>query len=493
MHALSSRKHHLAGLVSPLLVWLMLFLLIASPWVQADEISPAAARNALVDVLAGKGKVPPDHGGLNLADYINIHTATNQDGDRDVWLTVSLDKKGQIIPNKNWRDARPEYCKMQARETATPSQELLFRMHKWREVADTQSVRGLEDQEGTAVRVQYTTEARLVGLNSNGRNDVSLPSISEATWMNIQKSRYALSAPDQQMLTQTLGEAFDDLNASVRQPTEGCGETRLEHLSGEMVGAPVSFLAGYQGYYGETLNYRWDFGDGNSNDADSKQVSHTYEKGGTYEVTVHVSGKYMESGSQSISVTIKDGLVLHFSSQVSASGAETPDRTFNMAATVPLTREDDTTFTGSATLRNAGTTVHGLSQVGCAAGNTYDGRLDVRVSWPNPERKGTPQVSLTIPDGDGRPGVHVSCATSPLPDMARNRITKRIGNTWWFVFREMHAGIRQPDGSFLFENLDAGQGGGLVAAYTASPSQQVPDTGTIRDTITIELRREAAP
>lgn len=482
------------GAASLLLTRVMLTLLIVSPWVQAMEVSPATARSALVDVLAGKGKVPPAGGSLELSDYIGIHTTViDSVSDRELRLIIPIDADGQIIPNTQWRDAHPEYCKMQARKTAVPSQQLLFTIYKGQESVDAEKVRGMGEITGQLVRIQYTVEARLVSLEGEGRNSTSLPSISESTWMGVQKSDYALGNPDEEMLTEALGDALDNLGAKVGQPTNGCGDIRLEHLFGDQVGQPVTFLAGYQGYYGNTLNYRWDFGDGSSNSADSKQVSHVYTKDGTYAVTVHVSGTHMEPGSQTISVTIKDGLVLHFSSQVSATGVETPDRTFNMSATVPLVREDNTTFTGSATLRNVGTTVHELGQVGCAAGSTYDGRLEVHVSWPDLDAPESPQVSLTIPEDDGRPGVNVSCATSPLPAMARSRISQRIGDTWWLVFREMHAGKRQPDGSFLFEGLEAGQEEAVVATQVSSQSQQIPETGTIKDTTTIELRWETGP
>lgn len=498
MRASSLRKSRLTGLASPLLVWLMLSLLIASPWAQAAEISPATARSALVDVLADRGKMAPETSNLTLNDYINIHTTTDENGERGVSLTVPLDDRGRMIPNQKWRDAHPEYCRMQARETAIPSKQLLFKMVKIREAADTQRVKGLEDEDGKAVRIYYSTEAHLVSLGGEVKNRIGKASSSEATWMEIQKSRYALGNPDRQMLNQTLGEALDKLGAKVGKPTHGCGEIRLEHLSGEMVGEPVSFLAGYQGYYGKTLDYRWDFGDGSSNDANSKQVSHVYTEEGTYAVTVHVSGKHIEPGSQTIDVTIKDGLVLDFSSQVSASG-NTPERTIKVAATVPLTRQSDTLLTGSAPLRNVQTSVHGLSQVGCAAGSTYGGRLDVSVNWPGPDATGGPQVSLTIPDGE-RPGVKVSCDASPMPAMAHQRIIERIGNSWWLLFRELHGAEQQADGSFLFEGLEANQEGAetaVVATQASSQSRQITDAEggniTLQDTITIELRRQSAP
>ncbi len=193
---------------------------------------------------------------------------------------------GTIIPNGEWRDFHPNYCKEQARSMHDPSTLMDFKI-----------VRLTERSDGVT-RNQLTVFARLSDAETGVLTHASE---GEATNMTGEHAGEGTVAD-------ALERAFANMaGVGLRAPGDPCGAVRLEHVSGEEVGDPYVFQAGFQGH-GQHLVYTWDFGDGATAEGRSLQrARHGYETAGDYDVTVRVPGRDGAMHSQTIRVHVDDG------------------------------------------------------------------------------------------------------------------------------------------------------------------------------------------
>ena len=245
----------------------------------AQTVSGAVAIDALAQAMRGRGWTPV--GDLSLADYIG--TEVQDSGTRHVKLWVGPD--GRAIPKPAWQTYHPTYCKQQARYLQGAAKVLNFKLtsippdgyNAFAQFIDVETGVIEEQQEG-----------------GQGQGGVA----------------WAIDA------------AWGKMNTGVGAPTGPCGEVRLRHVQGEEVDDVFVFQAGFQGSYGQSLDYTWDFGDGSAPVSGGKRARHTYDAEGTYEVSVRVEGENVEPGVGTVSVVVGDEaeLTLFFSSKVELRG-----------------------------------------------------------------------------------------------------------------------------------------------------------------------------
>lgn len=266
----------------------LLFLSLPSV-AQAQEddqsrINAAVAQKAVMQILP---TIPKDVG-LTPKDYIsgNDHRAGKR------LVQVQIGPEGQIMPSADWQKTHPEQCAKQARETNKATQILEFEMHV-----------GSDDLDGLS-RSQYTVFVRLknadtgiVKHQAEGESTVGQASTGPDGLMEN---------PDFHGLVEPLNDALKNLGADIGAPEDGCGDIRLEHLSGTQVDEEFAFVAGEQNKPGPNVEYTWDFGDGSAGGSGDQIGRHTYGEKGAYTVTVQVSGEGVRKGSASIGITVKE-------------------------------------------------------------------------------------------------------------------------------------------------------------------------------------------
>ena len=227
----------------------------------SETVSGNVAIDALAQAMRGRGWTPV--GDLSLADYIG--TEVQDSGTRHVKLWIGPD--GRAIPKPAWQTYHPTYCKQRARYLQGAVRVLNFKLFPI-------------PPDGYNAFAQFIdVETGIIREQREGGNGIA----------------------------EAIDAAWGKMNTGVGAPAGPCGEVRLRHVQGgEEVDDVFVFQAGFQGSYGQSLNYTWDFGDGSAPVSGGKRARHTYDAEGTYEVSVRVEGENVEPGASTVSVVVGD-------------------------------------------------------------------------------------------------------------------------------------------------------------------------------------------
>lgn len=436
-----------------LLIVPLLLIALASPPATAQPISGAEAIDAMKEVMRARGMTPPPESGLSLDDY--IQTSLDESGSRNVRLWIGPD--GHIIPSPEWQTYHPTYCMQRARYMESAANVLNFKASR-----NTEELDGLERTQ-TFTFVQFIDAGTLV--------------------IEEQREGEEGPDPDSRGLVATMSDAWDQLTVPIGGLTGPCGEVRVRHVEGTDAGDEFVFLAGFQGTYGRYLNYTWDFGDGSAPVSGGKRARHVYDAEGTYEVSVRVEGDNIEPGTGTLTVDVgATELILVFSSR---SEQREPDgylQASRYEGTIPLTARDDSTYEGTAPVRNVEYVHTELENApGGCRGVPRDGAFTARVEIPNRGGGSADGIEafLVPPSDEATPRADVVCEGG--------MVVPGFADTWWGTFALLHA---PEDGeSYQFSEWEPAADPAVIARTVASASRTLEETTTVSVETTIEIRR----
>jgi PKD repeat protein len=430
----------------------------------AQPVSGAEAIDAMAQAMQARGLTPPPDSDLSLEDHITSRTTGGGDrAARHVGFWIGPD--GYVIPDAEWRDARPNYCKRQARYLRAPTQLIDFEIHRNTEKADG------------VTRNQLWVFARVTDAETGTMTNASEGKATNMTGVQREDEGYVADA---------LEMAFADMGGlNPKAPAGPCGEVRLEHVQGTDVGDPFVFRAGFRGF-GKALVYTWDFGDGSAPaEGRSLQVpTHVYEKKGTYEVSVRVRQMSGETSTGTISVDVgTPGLTLYFSSKIEQRAPEGYHALSRYEADIPLTRSDGSAvYEGTASLRNVEHLISALENVPCTA-QPGSGRMGVRVTLPEDGSAGSTEVVLVV--DEAKVSSDLACEFGGMPGRIRQMAT-----IWWPGFVIMHLGDYWGEGGLLVTDWERVDGPDMVARKVYNGSQ-TRESVTVSEETTIEIRRQS--
>lgn len=272
-----------------LLCFIFNLSVLAPVWGQvSEEVNPALAKQAVADLLpAIPSKLQSE--GLSSDDFVKV----NPSQDSVLSLYISLDSQKRVMPDIAWHKNHLSYCRSQARQVGDADTRVEFKIYKHQEKN--------EDLE----RTQYTTVARLVDANTN---IIKRQASAESTVGQEVSDRGGIHENPDQHINSSINEALEQLGFQLVKIDDGCGFIQLTHLSGSTVEDEFVFEVGFQNESASNLSYQWDFGDGAEHSAQGRDqlARHTYQKAGTYTVTVMVDDGDDKTESASVRVTVKD-------------------------------------------------------------------------------------------------------------------------------------------------------------------------------------------
>lgn len=299
-------KHSFASIICGCL-FAALSLLAAGPCAAQDtgKNSPAwqkpitakEAFTALARAMRKRNYLPPQGSGLQLADYIKtgvgaINSGNRRSGTRFVYLMIG--PKGHIIPDVDWYQGHPDYCKKLARKQKQITNTLNFKIYRLRDKPKYGKHAGkMRDQ--IFVFAQFINP--LAGRKVLAQKEVSTTAYGSPRL--VMKNHGALY--------DAVDWSWNRLPVSVKPPIGPCGEVRVQHISGSLVGESIDFFAGWKGY-GKSLDYTWNFGVSGASVTrkGGQYATNEYGKPGNYTVRVRATDKYGRQATGDVKVVIKE-------------------------------------------------------------------------------------------------------------------------------------------------------------------------------------------
>ncbi|HET7274138.1 MAG TPA: PKD domain-containing protein [Longimicrobiaceae bacterium] len=427
-----------------------------SSWSAGDEdefstVPGWQAMEALKVVMRQRGLTPSPESGLTLDDYVHTNVTDGSDGGiRNVNLW--LDTDGNIVPDPEWQEFHPTYCKQRARFMEGAVRLLNFKV----------------------IRIgpgEYSVFAQDMAVDTR----------------IIDEQREGISSG----VLDALASAWAQMGTSVGAPTDPCGEVRLVHVGGSDAGDTFVFQAGFQGSYGDNLTYTWNFGDGSAAAEGTPRMEHVYDRAGTYQVSVLVEGEGLEPGTATVSLVIGGDLELSFDSTIEVVASDHTMMT-HVAGTVALAlNEDGTAYIGSGTIVNLVDT-YTAGEDNCTK-QLLDGTLRVRaLTFPGMPGAGD-EVELQF-DFPEYPRIMLTCPTEGGDFSIGISI---FGMHFWFLRVVEEEIVAPPEGGFenaedmdyLIRGWDTNVEDPLVARKIYDWSYSMDAEMTVNEKTTIEIRR----
>lgn len=445
-----------------------------------SEVNPPASaaimEGYVIDYLVDNGFVPPADQGLHVEDYVTIRS----DADYPT-IGVYIDADGFLTPTPAWHEFNEEYCMHYAR-LKTPATNVL----------QIQVVKTTETDAGMT-RSQYFFSARDIATQT-GVINFAEDNTSTVMYDSSQPASGVSNNPDFAAMEENIPALMDALFAAsgVGGVADPCGDVRVEHVSGDEVGVPVQFLAGFEGSFGSHLTYTWDFGDGTAPAELDKTPSHTFNEEGTYTVSVTVTGEAVEPHTGTVEVTIGGSYVFYFKTTTTGQFPEGMNLRTTVEGEIPLALNEDGVPAGEGMISGTvfeGSVLDQMAVLNCTF-TLVDGLMRTEVADLNSPSETVVSLWFDLgADGfSGLPGADVQC-NLPAGMPVFGAVFAGIGKAWWSGF----IGLHQPSfnqsnmASIDFTNFTAGSGD-VVSALHLSDTYYDDGASMSQDTV-MEIRK----